>query len=182
MRLFWQHGYEATTVADLTATMGITPPSLYTAFGDKKRLFLEAVDRYMGGPVTAQTIIDEAATAQDAASTLLQGAATAFTDPGNPPGCLLASAAISCSPQAQDVQRALAARRGAIGRHLAEKIAQDIAKGRLPADVHANTMAAHVMAVIQGLSTLARDGATRQALIAVATHAMTTWKTQDEPA
>src|SRR6266702_5721205 len=44
--VFWRHGYEATSVSDLTAAMGINPPSLYAAFGDKEKLFLEAVERY----------------------------------------------------------------------------------------------------------------------------------------
>ena len=50
MHLFWRKGYESTSVSDLTEAMGIAPPSLYAAFGDKKRLFLEAVDRYQAGP------------------------------------------------------------------------------------------------------------------------------------
>src|SRR2546422_11461601 len=44
--VFWRHGYEATSVSDLTAAMGINPPSLYAAFGDKEKLFLEAVEPY----------------------------------------------------------------------------------------------------------------------------------------
>src|SRR5712692_5869572 len=44
--VFWRHGYEATSVSDLTAAMGVNPPSLYAAFGDKEKLFLEAVERY----------------------------------------------------------------------------------------------------------------------------------------
>ena len=46
MLVFWQYGYETTSLNDLTAAMGITPPSLYGAFGDKETLFLEAVQRY----------------------------------------------------------------------------------------------------------------------------------------
>ena len=53
MLVFWKHGYEATSITDLTAAMGITPPSLYTAFGDKERLFLEAIERYALGPGSA---------------------------------------------------------------------------------------------------------------------------------
>ena len=60
MLLFWRHGYEATSVNDLTRAMGITPPSLYAAFGDKKQLFLEAVRRYLSGSVTSESIIDMA--------------------------------------------------------------------------------------------------------------------------
>ena len=41
MRLFWRHGYEATPVSALTEAMGLTPPQLYAAFGDKRRLFAE---------------------------------------------------------------------------------------------------------------------------------------------
>ena len=50
MRLFWEQGYDATGVADLTKAMGITPPSLYAAFGGKEELFRRAVDRYVAGP------------------------------------------------------------------------------------------------------------------------------------
>src|SRR4051794_32394754 len=50
MHVFWEKGYEAASIADLTAAMGITPPSLYTAFGDKEHLFLEAIEAYGRGP------------------------------------------------------------------------------------------------------------------------------------
>src|SRR4051812_12815037 len=50
MHVFWERGYEAASIADLTAAMGITPPSLYTAFGDKEHLFLEAIEAYGNGP------------------------------------------------------------------------------------------------------------------------------------
>ena len=50
MLLFWRYGYEATSLSQLTTAMRITPPSLYTAFGDKQRLFLEAIERYTRGP------------------------------------------------------------------------------------------------------------------------------------
>ena len=51
--VFWERGYEAASIADLTAAMGITTPSLYTAFGDKEKLFLEAIERYALGPGSA---------------------------------------------------------------------------------------------------------------------------------
>src|SRR3978361_1815132 len=46
MLVFWRYGYEAASLQELTSAMGITPPSLYSAFGDKEQLFLEAVARY----------------------------------------------------------------------------------------------------------------------------------------
>ena len=44
--VFWRKGYEGATLCDLTAAMGINPPSLYAAFGNKEGLFRKALDRY----------------------------------------------------------------------------------------------------------------------------------------
>ena len=46
MEVFWTKGFEGTSINDLTEAMGINPPSLYAAFGDKERLFIEAIERY----------------------------------------------------------------------------------------------------------------------------------------
>jgi AcrR family transcriptional regulator len=175
MLLFWRHGYEATSVNDLTEVMAITPPSLYTAFGDKKQLFLEAVQRYVSGPVTSNSIIDDAPTAREAAVGLLQAAAIGFTGDSTPSGCLLASSAISCSPAAADVQKALSEIRLGIEKRLRTRIEQDNAKRRPNMKVDAGTMAGYVMALIQGMSTLARDGAPRRKLLAVTHAAMQSW-------
>lgn len=168
MLLFWRHGYEATSVADLTAAMGITPPSLYAAFGDKKALFRAAVQRYANGPVTSAGIIAGAASARAAACGLLRAAAVGFTGADTPPGCLLATGAIACSAAAADVQGELAAIRAGIEAQLRARID---AEG-LPEPA---VQAAHVMAVIQGMSTLARDGAPRARLLAVADLALRGW-------
>ena len=55
---FWRTGYESTSVAELTHAMGITAPSLYTAFGDKESLFLECLDKYANpGPKTTPELV-----------------------------------------------------------------------------------------------------------------------------
>jgi AcrR family transcriptional regulator len=53
MQVFWRQGYEATSVSDLTRAMGINPPSLYAAFGDKERLYLDALERYQRSRLAA---------------------------------------------------------------------------------------------------------------------------------
>ncbi len=175
MLLFWRHGYEATSVNDLTAAMQITPPSLYTAFGDKKQLFLEAVHRYVSGPVTSESIIAEAPTARDAAMGLLQAAAVGFTGNNTPAGCLLATSAISCSAAAGDVQQALSEIRLNVEKRLRRKIELENKNSRTNQKVDAGAMAGYVMALIQGMSTLARDGASRAKLLTVADTAMQAW-------
>lgn len=179
MLLFWRHGYEATTLTDLTNALGVAPSSIYSAFSDKKGVFLEAVALYHAGPTSSETasdaIIAHAATARDAALGLLQAAAKGFTGEDTPPGCLLASSAISCSVGASDVQDALAAIRRGIEARLRQKIVDSIEAGLMPGDSDADTLAGHIMAVIQGMSTLARDGATRKKLLAVAETAIRVW-------
>lgn len=175
MLLFWQHGYEATSLNDITAALGVKPSSVYSAFGDKKGLFLDAIGLYLAGPVTSDSIIDEAPSARAAACELLRVAAIGFTGKDTPPGCLLASSAISCSDSANDVRLELAAIRRAIEARLRAKILASIEQQALPDDTDADSLAAMTMAVIQGMSTLARDGATRDKLLAVGHAAMRAW-------
>ncbi|MFC7740644.1 TetR/AcrR family transcriptional regulator [Nocardiopsis composta] len=55
VRLFWERGYEAVSLSDLTAAMGIRTGSLYAAFGDKKKLFTEAVQAYRRTPTATSS-------------------------------------------------------------------------------------------------------------------------------
>ncbi|OJG00237.1 TetR/AcrR family transcriptional regulator [Pararhizobium antarcticum] len=176
MLLFWKHGYEATSLSDLTKAMGITPPSVYTAFGDKKQLFLEAVAHYLSGPLTPAQIINDAPTARAAAENLLNAAVLGDTGDDTPPGCLLASSAQSCSAAAADVQAELASLRGTIETCLRDRISRAIETGEMPPHTDAEMLAGHVMAVIQGMSTLARDGANRDKLTRIAASAMRSWE------
>jgi AcrR family transcriptional regulator len=175
MLAFWRHGYETTSIADLTRAMGITAPSLYTAFGDKRRLFLEAVDLYAGDPAERARAIKAAGSAFEAASHLLDAVAIAFTGEETPTGCLLASATATGSPDAADVQLVVANVRRSLAAQLAARIEKDIADGLIPSECDANGLADLILAVIQGMSVLARDGGSRSRLIAVAHAAMKAW-------
>ena len=46
-QIFLRHGFDGTSISDLTRAMGIQRPSLYAAFGDKEKLFQHAVDHYL---------------------------------------------------------------------------------------------------------------------------------------
>ena len=175
MLRFWRHGYETTSISDLTEAMGITAPSLYTAFGDKRRLFLEAVRRYAGDPEAVGTTIDEAPTAYDAARSILHGAVETFTGQTTPPGCLLASATASGSTGSADVQAIVAGYRQRIGDQLHARIARDVTGGLLPDDTDAPALSGLVVTTVQGLSVLARDGVSRAALARIADAALRAW-------
>ncbi|MFE6853331.1 TetR/AcrR family transcriptional regulator [Streptomyces sp. NPDC057674] len=174
---FWEHGYETTSVADLTRAMGISAPSLYAAFGDKKTLFEEVVEAYAGsyGAYGSRAFAEET-TARAAIGRVLSESAELFTEPGHPRGCLMISAAINCSTP--EVEEALRERRN---RNLAlfeARIREGVAAGELPADTDARALARFSGAVLQGLSQQARDGATKEELAAVAATAMLAWPPQ----
>ena len=175
MLTFWRHGYESTSVVDLTTAMGITAPSLYTAFGDKKHLFLEAARRYAGDPAAMAQAIDAAPSARDAAREMLTAAAVAYTGEATPKGCLLASATASGSAASADVQAAVASIRKSVAGQLRARVDRDVAAGVLPPDTDSAALAGLVMALTQGLSTLARDGAPRAALLAIVEAGLQGW-------
>ncbi|MBB3730288.1 TetR/AcrR family transcriptional regulator [Nonomuraea dietziae] len=160
---FWRHGYEATSVASLTQAMGIRPPSLYAAFGDKRALFQEAVLRYREthGAFSTRALAEET-TGREAIRRLLMETAAEYTDPAHPPGCLIISGAVNCGPESAEVQEWLRGFREA-------------AKAALEARIDgpdAPALATFYASVIQGMSTQARDGATREELERVAELAM----------
>jgi AcrR family transcriptional regulator len=175
MLLFWEHGYEATSLNDLTSALGVTPSSIYSAFGDKKSLFFDAIKLYLSGPVTFEAMLMEAPTARAAAQAMLTGSAIGFTGENTPAGCLLASAALSCSHSAADVRQTLGAIRQGMEAQLRTRIVKGIALEELPPGTDADALAGLTMAVIQGMSTLARDGAPREKLLRVAAAALHAW-------
>ncbi len=176
MLQFWRTGYETTSVADLTSKMGITAPSLYTAFGDKEKLFLECVERYSNpGPKTTSTLIAEAPSARHAAQQLLELSAHWFTQPNMPAGCLVASAAASGSDSSRRVRAALRKVRQTTQDALQKRAEQDICEGHLPPTASAGALAAMTIAIVQGMSTLARDGANTARLLELAQTAMAAW-------
>ncbi len=175
MLAFWESGYETTSIADLTAAMGVTAPSLYAAFGNKQQLFLEAMQRYAGDRTALEKEMSSAPTAREAVAEMLRGAAMLYTGEETPPGCLLASAAATGSPEAAEVRAAVAAERQELRDILIRRIKVDIASGIMPSNTRPATLADLTLAVAQGMSVLARDGADRASLLAVADMAIAGW-------
>ncbi|MCZ0981222.1 TetR/AcrR family transcriptional regulator [Streptomyces diastatochromogenes] len=171
---FWEHGYETTSVSDLTRVMGISAPSLYAAFGDKKTLFEEVVEAYAlsYGAYGGRALAEEA-TAREAVGRMLSEAAHLFTEAGHPRGCLMISAAINCSTP--EVEEALRDRRNANLTLFEDRIRRDVESGGLPAGTDPRALARFSGAVLQGMSQQARDGATAEELTAVAEAAMRAW-------
>ncbi|QQM40884.1 TetR/AcrR family transcriptional regulator [Streptomyces liliifuscus] len=171
---FWEHGYEATSVSDLTQVMGIGAPSLYAAFGDKRSLFDEVVREYGAryGSFGDRALAEEP-TARAAVERMLREAAAEYTEPGRPHGCLIVHAATNCTTP--EVEESLRDRRNANIAAIESRIRSGVAAGELPADIDTAALARHTGAMIQGMSQQARDGATKEELEALAELAMRIW-------
>lgn len=176
MAVFWEHGYDATSIALLTTALGIGAPSLYAAFGDKRSLFVEAIDRYLriDAAFTRRALAEEPR-ARDAVERLLREAAVAYTRPDRPHGCLVTSAATNCSPQSADIVAHLRDRRAASLRALTEKLAAAVRAGDLPPGTDPRALASFYAAVLKGMSAEARDGATTADLLQIVEAALRAW-------
>ena len=178
MLAFWESGYETTSISDLTAAMGVTAPSIYAAFGDKKRLFLEALRLYVGDPDDLEKAFARAPTARDAVAEMIENAARLFTGETTPRGCLLASAVATGSKDAYDVRDAAAQERRVIRSIIVKRIERDIEREILPPSTRSEVVADLALAVTQGMSVLARDGVDRETLLEVAKESMAGWQCQ----
>jgi AcrR family transcriptional regulator len=173
MLLFWKHGYDATSVSLLTEAMGIGAPSLYAAFGDKRGLFKEALDRYMATYGSFMRALPEEADPRAAIERLLLEAAAMFTGGDHPPGCMIITSATNCGPESAAVEKRLRGIRAGTVRAFEEKIASG--PRALPPCTTAHALALFFSATLQGMSAQARDGASREELETIVRAALRAW-------
>jgi len=177
MHLFWSRGYEATSMAELRAALGITQASLYAAFGGKEQLFREAVELYRktAGFSTTQALAIETS-AREAIHAMLQAAVDAFSAPGAPGGCLLILGATNCAIENKAVQEHLLSIRREISQSILERLKQGQGQGDVPKAAPIVALAAYYSTVLHGLALQSRDGASRNTLTQVVQLAMADWK------
>jgi len=168
MEVFWRHGYEGATIAELTGAMGINPPSLYAAFGSKEGLLKAALDRYSQKRNECMAEILQAPTARQVVERLLLKLADLQTDPDNPPGCLLVAGGLACGVGSENIPFELAAHRAQSEDQLRQRFIRAREEGDLAADADPAALARYLSAVIAGIGVLASAGATREQLREVA--------------
>jgi AcrR family transcriptional regulator len=176
MRVFWERGYASASIAELTAAMGINPPSLYAAFGDKQRLFLAALDRYQG---EVERLLDAALARPGGRKARLHAAlrqmAREMIRPGRPAGCMLVLSGLHCGEAGQSLEQQVAERRRGVEQRLRAHLQDAAAGGELAGSGAPARLARFYASVLMGLSIQARGGASQRALLQVVDDAMAAW-------
>ena len=158
--VFWEAGYEGATMAALKEAMGgICAPSMYAAYGSKEALFRSAVELYLSQECQLSKGAFALPTARESIAALLESAAVSYTTEGKPRGCLVDLSTTNFSPANKGVEDYLRDHRRRAARLLRERFARGVADS----------------SVLQGLSIQARDGASRQQLLAIGRCAMAAW-------
>lgn len=170
MLTFWRHGYEGTSITQLTKELGINAPSLYAAFGGKEQIFLAAVDHYNAtrGDFVRRAF-DESPDSPTLIRRLLLDTADAYAPENCPGGCLIITSALTVGSANQHIADRLRAMRNA---NVAELAARLTATRHLYPDTDPHALAEYISAVIQGMSQRARDGTDHSALRAIAETAL----------
>ena len=164
-KLFWR-GYDRTSLADLTGTLGIGAASFYFAFASKESLFRQVVGRYISRLNEAYEKAFQAPTTYLGVEALLRHYAEVVTDAEHTPGCLV----VNSSPaiHADDaLKQWLAGHREALRLRLEDRFSADLAVGKLPVDCNPKTMARFVLTLAGGIAVEAQSGASRQELYAM---------------
>jgi TetR/AcrR family transcriptional regulator, copper-responsive repressor len=178
LSIFWERGYDGTSVADLTAALGIAPPSLYAAFGDKRALFMEAVDTYYAFFVKfLDAKMLAADTAREAIDAVLHGVAEFYSSPDQPRGCLINTS----PPPAGDgaAWAYLQGLRSGVRNRLRERIQVGVDAGELTSGADVDALADLYWNTILGMSMRSRDGASRAELDRTVAAVMMIWPGPD---
>src|SRR5215475_8849869 len=164
MLLFWERGFEGTSMADLTQAMGLNPSSIYAAFGDKHALFQLAAKRYMNIRAEYATKALQEPTLKKLIRALFDSTIEFLTAPGHPPTCMTLAGAAGCSVEAgpaRDLMREIRKQNEVAMR---DRLLQARKSGELSKDINVDDYTRYLSSIIAGLSIQAANGSTKAEL------------------
>ncbi|GGD85133.1 TetR/AcrR family transcriptional regulator [Paenibacillus nasutitermitis] len=179
MLLFWEHGFESTSLAQLRVAMGnISAASFYAAFESKEALFREAVDLYIAtyGQVS-ESFRDSSLTPRAAIEQGLRRSARMQTESSHPLGCLLVLSAATCSLELKHIQELLSKERQKVRSWQKDCIERAIKDGELPDSTDISMLVTMFDTFLRGISSQARDGVPIEAIDAAISQLMSIWDT-----
>jgi TetR/AcrR family transcriptional repressor of nem operon len=160
VELFWERGYEGTSMADLEAHLGLGRQSLYNTFGDKQTLFLKALERYRQeaarGPVA---LLTAPGAGLEAIRAYFRSSIERLTDTSPRRACLVANTILERGSQDADALLSCNAARGTLERALRRALTQARKQGEIAAKTDIEAMVTLLVSQSYGLAVLAKTGA-----------------------
>lgn len=169
MRLFWEQGYEKTSLADLVEHMGIHRRSIYDTFGDKHTLFLKVMDRF-GEKISTDLNngITRSKTATEALQFIFEFMIHSNVDKGLPSGCLMVNSAVELAARDVDVDIKSIASFTSIEKKLKEIILWGQRDGQFNSDYNAEELAEYMQNAMVGIRVMARTSVSKEKLYRIA--------------
>ncbi|WP_044489574.1 TetR/AcrR family transcriptional regulator [Enterobacter sp. R4-368] len=160
MMLFWQQGYEATSLADLVEATGAKAPTLYAEFNNKEGLFRAALDRYMArfSAKHRAALFCEEKTVEQALCDYLHALANCFAGSDTPAGCFLINTSVTVSASSEPIADSIRERQTAQEQTLLAFLLQRQLRGEIPSPTDVQTTALFLSCIIHGMSVSAREG------------------------
>lgn len=175
VNVFWQHGYEGTSMATLMAATGLNKPSLYAAFGSKEKLFRSALERYWQRQRAFTGNLLDDPSARTGVEQMLLALVDIQTQPDLPHGCLAVHGGLVGSVASAAIRDELRARQAALQTMMHNRLTRAQAEGELASSVDVADLARYLTIVGQGAAVQAAGGASREELRRVVTMAMRAW-------
>ncbi|MEG1211338.1 MAG: TetR/AcrR family transcriptional regulator [Leclercia sp.] len=177
MALFWQHGYEATSLADLVEATGAKAPTLYAEFTNKEGLFRAVLDRYItcyAARHEAQLFCEEKRVEQ-ALEDYFTAVATCFTSKDTPAGCFMINTSATLAASSKEIAHTVKSRHAMQEETLGQFLQQRQQRGELPAHCDPQKLAQYLSCILQGMSISARDGASLEKLQVITQLTLQLW-------
>ncbi len=173
MACFWRRGYEATSMRDLIGAMGISGPSLYNAFGDKRAVFTAALERYLDQSPRARMKRLEAASApKDAIRQFIEEIIERSLNDPERRGCLLINSALEVAPHDRQLGAVIGDCLTEIEAFFRRSIKAGQKQGTIRRALVAKDVARLLLGVLLGIRVLARSRPERALLEGVARPAL----------
>jgi len=170
---FWSRGYEATSVRDLTVSMGIGGPSLYNAYGGKRGLFTAALDHYCNRSMRERIArLEASATGSLRIEAFFKDTVEKSLADNERKGCFLVNTALEVAPHDATVADAISDYFGEIRSFFRRSILEGQANGETSPAIDAELYATHLLSVLMGIRVLARCSPTRPFLEAAVAPAL----------
>jgi AcrR family transcriptional regulator len=164
MLLFWERGFEGTSMADLARTMGLNPSSIYAAFGDKHTLFEQAVKRYLDTRAQYAARALQEPTLGTVIRALFDNTVAFLTAPGHPPTCMTLAGAMGCSLDAAPARDLMTEIRRQNEVAIKERLLAARKAGELSKEINVDDYTRYLSMLLAGLSIQAANGSSKAEL------------------